>query len=167
MPYNTIRVPECPAPATHPVTCATHPVTCAVTRAVTCAVTRAGQIWCGQHAGDGLCGDGGPAWAIPPVGTAATAADAQWAPKADAVLAAPGAAADAAAAGQRAGAGYGCACLKNCQCTAAACWCASERDRAVVGSDPAGSLRQLAAAAAISPSKAKTCACTCGGVLGA
>ena len=125
------------------------------------------QLWCGEHSSDPLCGDGGANWAIAPVGTAATVADTRWTPKQDAALEAPGAAADAKDPAARAGAKYACACVKNCQCTASTCWCATAQDRAVFGEDPAGNLKQLAAAATISPGKAKTCACSCGGVLGA
>ncbi len=125
------------------------------------------QMWCGDHATDPLCGDGGADWAIAPVGTAPTVADTKWTPKQNAVLAAPGAAPDADDAAKRAGYRYSCACLKNCQCTSSSCWCATAADRTVVGSDPASNLKQLAAASTIAPSKAKTCACTCGGIFGA
>ena len=125
------------------------------------------QIWCAAHASDPLCGDGGANWAIAPVGTAATVRDTQWTPKQNAVLAAPGAATDAKVAAQRAGFQFSCACLKNCQCTSSTCWCATAADRTVIGSDPASNLGQLAAVSSIAPSKAKMCACTCGGVLGA
>ena len=94
---------------------------------------------------------------MPPVGTAASAAKTAWAPKANAVLLAPGA-------GDKAGTAYGCACLKNCLCTSLdSCWCASDADKA-----PVGAARDLDAVKfnANSAGKKGSCVCSCGGVLG-
>mmetsp|Transcript_60004 Transcript_60004/g.125523 ORF Transcript_60004/g.125523 Transcript_60004/m.125523 type:complete len:192 (-) Transcript_60004:403-978(-) len=73
-----------------------------------CLAYEVGQIFCAQNLNDPACtNDGGPTWAMPPVGTALTADDTQWVPKRGAVVAGtvPGA-----------GTSYDCVCLKRCGC---------------------------------------------------
>jgi hypothetical protein len=66
---------------------------------------------------------------------------------------------------QHVGAGR-CACLKNCACTTATCWCASDADKTPVGTDAFFTKKGLAWGGNKADKKGK-CACACGGVLGA
>jgi hypothetical protein len=119
------------------------------------------QLWCAQNLLNPFCTSGGEDWAVAPVGTAASVDDSKWAPKQDAVLVGPG----AAAVGQS-NTPYGCACLKNCACSSSACICARDQDKTPVGQGADYAALSGAKKMNNQAGKIGMCICSCGGVLG-